>query len=141
MSRATSCARWLTATLLAVSLAAGCASTPDAANEEPDEEPDKARQISVQSSEGPFEVAALWAEKFDEHDLDSEASEVVEQWPAATVARVWASGDDYRAVVIRRGGGREESPAILLHIAPDDEDTWSVVDLETTTSTHLWPKL
>lgn len=141
MSKVTPLVRCLTAALLALSLTGGCASAPDAEDDQPADEPDEAREDAVQSTEGPFEVAVLWAEEFDEHDLGGEAGEVVEEWPAAQVARIWATGDDYRAVITRRGGGSEEIPAILLHIAQSDEDSWSVVDLETTTSTHLWPKL
>ncbi|MFW5967012.1 MAG: hypothetical protein ACOCV2_05810 [Persicimonas sp.] len=134
-------ARMLVAALVLIALSAGCASTPDVEDDRSAEQSEKADEDPVQSSEGPYEVAALWVEELDEHDLEGEPGEVVDEWSAAQVARVWASGEDYRAVVTRRGGGREETRAILLHIAPDDDDAWSVVDLEMTSSTHLWPKL
>lgn len=125
--------------LLAVaSTGVGCAGSSEKA--EPDEAPVETRRHADEAIEGPFEVARAWVDDLDDHDLSGEPADIVDEWSVASLARVWASGDEYRAVVTQKNTA-EEAPAVLLHVAKGDGGTWEVVDVEPTTANHLWPKL
>jgi hypothetical protein len=126
----------------AVLLAAGTIGCSSTASPTPDEPPtdDESQAVAQRTEAGPFEIAVDWASAVSEKTPPQGLRQVVGEWKFAQVARVWASGEEYRAVVVQQNTARE-TLAVLLHIARSDAGTWEVVDSEPTTSTHLWSEL
>ncbi len=115
----------------------GCA-TP---REEPDADPTAGAQATAEPApNGPFEVARGWVDAFSADEAPDAVRQVVGGWKTAQLARVWAAGEEYRAVVVQKSTARE-TPAVLLRITHSDASGWEVSGVEPTTSTHLWSEL
>jgi hypothetical protein len=133
----------LVVSMLAASMVAalGCAGPPQQSEDLP--APAESRPGEPRPQEpvdvGPHAVAQRFADQIGEQ-LDAQVESSVGSWSAARVARVWAAGDEYRAVVVQKNSA-EKAPAVLLHVARDQQGAWQVVDQKPTTSTHLWPQL
>jgi hypothetical protein len=147
----TSVVVYLFVSLVGVVLVAGCASSPQAHDERAAGESDKDAPQAITTTEaGPFEVAVDWASAVPSEAGSSETvpesvQQVVREWKIARVARVWASGEEFRAVVVQKNTARE-TPAALLHITRSESghsgsSKWVVTGAEPTTSTHLWSEL
>lgn len=115
----------------------GCA-TPPSESDEADPAPQQT--AAKPALNGPFEVAQTWASEFSPGTAPEAVREVVGEWSRAQVARVWASGGEYRAVIVQKSTARE-TPAVLLRITKGDTKGWEVTGVEPTTSTNLWSEL
>jgi hypothetical protein len=143
----------IVAIVLAVMTFAGCASSTTRAEtatqngNQPtgNKQSEEPQNLAAQRGPGPFEVAVEWASDVATKTPPEGLRQVFGEWKVARVARVWAAGEEYRAVIVKKNTARE-TLAVLLHIAliPADEPNagkWEVIDTEPTTSTHLWSEL
>lgn len=117
----------------------GCATPQPRAD---DSEPNGQNTVAATTPapEGPFDVAQNWATEFSPDAAPDAVGEVVDEWQRAQVARVWASGGEYRAVIVQKNTAKE-TPAVLLRITRGDTSQWQVISVEPTTSTNLWSEL
>ncbi|QDG51046.1 hypothetical protein FIV42_09965 [Persicimonas caeni] len=131
---------YLLACLLVGPWLTGCATTPQTTAQTGEAETTAQTTPATPAPEGPFEAAQTWASEFSADTAPEAVREVVGDWKRARVARVWASGEEYRAVVVQKSTARE-TPAVLLRITRGDAKRWEVTGVEPTTSTNLWSEL
>ena len=123
--------------IVALSLV-GCASPkPKADAQMP---ADEQKTAVDKPSPGPFAAAQRWASEISAETAPEAVRETVSGWKNAQVARVWASGEEYRAIVVQKSTARE-TPAVLLRITHSDANRWQVTGAEPATSTFLWSEL
>jgi|GEM_PF-6070058 len=89
-----------------------------------------------------FEVARAWAANLPGESGDAampspEVHSISATWQAAQVARIWAAGDEYRALITERSTAAP-GPAVLLYISRDASGAWKVQAIKPSTSTALW---
>lgn len=90
----------------------------------------------------PFEVARGWATELPgakraAEMLSPQVHSITASWTAAQVARVWAAGDEYRALIIEKSTTGQR-PAVLLYLGRDSSDAWKIEAIKPSTSTALW---
>lgn len=125
--------------MIAALICVGCAGSPEQVDED-------AREVQVEpeateeAAAGPFDAAREWAATRPTEQAASGVSEIVSSWKTARVARVYALGEAYRAVVVQKSSAQER-PAVLLTLERAEDGAWQVTAIEATTSTHLWPEL
>lgn len=116
----------------------GCATPTPKTDDQ--KQADEQKTSAVETSPGPFGVAQRWASELSADTAPVAVRETVSEWNTARVARVWASGEEYRALVVQKSTARE-TPAVLLRITRGDANRWQVTGAEPATSTHLWSEL
>lgn len=91
-----------------------------------------------------FEVARRWAAGVSGEPggapapaPDPEVSSIIAPWQAAQVARIWAAGDEYRALITEKSTAAP-GPAVLLYLVRDPRGAWIVQAVKPSTSTALW---
>jgi hypothetical protein len=149
---------------LIASVSAGCATAKSGAA------PGEAIDEVVDDQAGdPFEAASRWAADLvgrassgdDSSDgsvddssgaktLPARIESIAGQWKSAEVARIWAVGVEYRALIVQydyvapRSAQKSTAgqiPAVLLHLGEDENGAWEVIGLAPSTSTYLWSRL
>ncbi|MFW6057276.1 MAG: hypothetical protein ACOC9W_00330 [Persicimonas sp.] len=132
---------YLIAALSCAAVCLACA-TPSAerSGESEDAGAQEQKEGPAEGPSGPFATAEQWAAELDADSAAESIADVVAQWQHAQVERVWAAGEQYRAVIVQKST-TGEVPAVLLVIARGDDGRWQVVDERPTTSTHLWSEL
>ncbi len=135
------CCVYLIAALSCAALCLACA-TPAAerSGESKDPGAQEQKEGPIEGPSGPFAIAEQWATELDADSAAEPIADVVAAWQRAQVERVWAVGEQYRAVIVHKST-TGEVPAVLLVIARGDDGGWQVVDERPTTSTHLWSEL
>lgn len=119
--------------------AVGCASGQTAsvtdASAAADNTSGEARPVEKKDA---FEVARAWAASVPGAEVPSpELHSITASWRAAQVARVWAAGDEYRALIIEKSTTGER-PAVLLYLSSDTRGEWQIEAIKPSTSTALW---
>lgn len=139
----------LSAGAAALMLAAGCAPAPGqhVPGTPRDALPGGATPASLPAD--PFQVASQWAARLNarpptpagsRHPLPDEITRITDAWTSAALARLWAQGDEYRALIIQKGTA-EQGPAVLLRLGTDARGAWQVIGLEPAAATLLWSRL
>jgi len=119
--------------------AVGCASGKGASGAEASAaSQDASEQARPTEKKDAFEVARAWAASVPGAEVPSpELHSITASWRAAQVARVWAAGDEYRALIIEKSTTGER-PAVLLYLSSDTRGEWQIEAIKPSTSTALW---
>lgn len=137
------------AVILAATLAApGCAPAPGQPTRGAEPVTPATPSSARAEPADPFQVASQWAAELSAphipdapaRALPAEIARITDAWSSAQLARLWAQGEEYRALVTQKNTAGQ-GPAVLLRLGTDASGAWQVIGLEPATATVLWSHL